>query len=182
MLLIFIALALCVVAQPRPAARARSSAYRKPYGGRRTIIHKRNGGRQYAVRSRAGKFRDIQQIGRASRMDQRRKHLVTADRPSRRRAAAAPAAADVLAGRAAPARRSRRSRVAATQAPTAVPRWEQEYQDQNRRNFQRQQQESQPSLYGPSHPVVNGCRNYMDPRGFMLYCSANPRGGCDCSA
>ncbi len=35
---------------------------------------------QFAVRRRNGTFEDIQDIGRASRMDQRRTHLVTADR------------------------------------------------------------------------------------------------------
>ena len=57
-------------------------AYRRPYNGRRTVIHTRNGRRQYAVRRANGQFEDIQNIGRASRLDQRRQHLVTADRPS----------------------------------------------------------------------------------------------------
>jgi hypothetical protein len=63
---------------------AETPKYRKPYNGRRTIIHTRNGKREYAVRRANGRFRDIQNIGRASRMDQRRQHLVTADRPSER--------------------------------------------------------------------------------------------------
>jgi len=54
--------------------------YRKPYNGRRTIIHRRNGRRQYAVRRKNGQFLDIQDIGESSRRDQRRKHLETADR------------------------------------------------------------------------------------------------------
>ncbi len=60
-----------------------SKPYRKPYNGRRTIIHRRNGRRQYAVRRANGRFADIQDIGESSRRDQRRTRLQTADRIER---------------------------------------------------------------------------------------------------
>ncbi len=66
--------------QTADGRRSASKNYRKPYNGRRTVIHKRNGRRQYAVRRANGRFQDIQDIGRASRMDQRRTRLETADR------------------------------------------------------------------------------------------------------
>ncbi len=58
----------------------RAGRYRKPHNGRRTVIHQRDGDRQFVVRRPNGQFRDVQSIRLAAQRDQRRTRLATADR------------------------------------------------------------------------------------------------------